>query len=129
MKTEDAKTMLAAAADSDEPVFLPPAILGSLSLEDLPLDTFVEVGTLKDGVRQIEWSGRLYSEDDQIVGEADYTWTRKYWYEPIGLEQYLDLVKRGVEIRQKIHGDVELTNFEDDGAFIQLSFAVSTRER
>src|SRR5262249_27749532 len=27
------------------------------------------------------------------------------------------------------HGDVELTNFEDDGAFIQLSFAVSTRER
>lgn len=128
MKTEDAKTMLAAGADSDEPVFLPPGILGSLTSADLPPDTFVEVGTIKDGVRHIEWSGRLYCEDGQIVGEADYTWTRKYWYEPIGLEQYLDLVKRGVEIRQKTHGDVELTNFEDDGAFIQLSFTVSTRE-
>jgi hypothetical protein len=128
MKTEDAKTMLAAGAVSDEPVFLPPAILGSLTSADLPPDTFVEVGTIKDGVRHIEWGGRLYCEDDQIVGEADYTWTRKYWYEPIGLEQYLDLVKRGVEIRQKTHGDVELTNFEDDGAFIQLSFSVSTRE-
>lgn len=129
MKAEDAKTMLANGADSDEPVFLPAAILSSLTIEDLPPDTFVEVGVSKEGIKHIEWSGRLYCEDGKVVGEADYTWTRKYWYEPIGLEQYLDLVKRSVEVRQKSHGDVGLTNFEDDGAFIQLSFEISTDEK
>lgn len=129
MKIDVAKTMLANGEGLDEPVFLPPAILNSLTVDDFAPDTFVEVGILKNSVKHIEWPGRLYCKNGQIVGEADYTWTRKYWYEPIGLEQYLDLVKRGVEIRQKTHGDVELTNFEDDGAFIQLSFAVSTGEK
>jgi hypothetical protein len=129
MDEDAAKAMLADGAGTEEPVFLPPAILHKLTLEDLPPDTFVEVGVPKDGVMHIEWSGRLYREGDQIMGEADYTWTRKYWYAPIGLEQYLDLVRRAVEVRQKTHGDVKLTNFDDDGAFIQLSFAVSTDEK
>lgn len=129
MEAEDAKTMLADGAGADEPVLLPQAILNKLTLDDLPPGTFVEVGVLKDGVTLIDWSGRLYREDDQILGEADYTWTRKYWYAPVGLEQYLDLVRRAVEIRQKTHGDIKLTKFEDGGAVIQLSFAVSTQEK
>jgi hypothetical protein len=129
METDAVKAVLADGAGGEEPVFLPPVILSNLTIEDLHPDTFVEVGVTKDGIKQIEWSGRLYREDDQIIGEADYTWTRKYWYAPIGLEQYLDLVRRAVEIRQRTHGDVKVTNFEDDGAFIQLSFAVSTDEK
>ena len=129
LDADAAKAMLADGAGTEEPVFLPSAILHKLTLEDLPSGIFVEIGVPRDGVMHMEWSGRLYREGDQIMGEADYTWTRKYWYAPIGLEQYLDLVRRAVEVRQKTHGDVKLTNFDDDGAFIQLSFAVSTDEK
>ena len=102
MKIDIAKTMLASGDGPEEPVFLPPAILNSLTVDDLQSDTFIEVGTVKDGVKYIEWRGRLYCENGQVVGEADYTWTRKYWHEPIGLEQYLDLVKRGVEFDRRL---------------------------
>lgn len=34
----------------------------------------------------IEWNGRLFRDGKTISGEADYTWTRKYWYDSLGLE-------------------------------------------
>jgi hypothetical protein len=129
MTADDARSLLVAGAGEDEPVLLPPAVLPQLTLEDIPPDTFVEVGVPRDGILHVEWSGRLYREGDEIVGETDYTWTRKYWYAPIGLEQYLDLVRRGVEVRQKAHGDVTLSNFDDDGAYIHLNFTISTGEK
>jgi hypothetical protein len=88
----------------------------------------IEVGLPKDGVMHLDWSGRLFKDQDQIKGEADYTWTRKYWYSPIGLEHYLDLVRRAVELRNRVHNDVEITNYDDDGACIQMTFVVSTGE-
>lgn len=129
MKADEAKALLSSAEGDEAPVFLPPGVLSKLTVDDLPDDTFIEVGVPKDGVMHVEWSGRLYREAAQIVGEADYTWTRKYWYAPIGLEQYLDLVRRAVEVRQNTHGDVRLSHFEDDGAYIQLSFAVQSGEK
>ncbi len=129
MEADAAKVLLANEAGAEEPVFLPPAVLPKLTLDDLPANTFVEIGVPKDGVMHVEWSGRLYRKDEQVAGEADYTWTRKYWYAPIGLEQYLDLVRRAVEVRHKTHGDVSLTNFDDDGAYIQFSFAIETGEK
>jgi hypothetical protein len=129
MEANEARALLADAEGDEDPVFLPPAVLPKLTVDDLPDNTFVEVGVPKDEVRNVEWNGRLYREGNQIVGEAEYTWTRKYWYAPIGLEQYLDLVRRAVEVRQKTHGDVSLSHFDDDGAYIHLSFAVQTGEK
>jgi hypothetical protein len=128
MDVDTAKALIAEGEGDEQPVCLPPTVLEKLSVDDLPANTSVEVGVEKHGVMHVEWSGRLFREGTAIAGEADYTWTRKYWYAPIGLEQYLDLVRRAVEIRKKTHGDVELTQYEDDGAYVHLSFAVSTRE-
>jgi hypothetical protein len=128
MEVDTAKSLLANGEDSEAPVFLPPGVLPKLTVDDLPLDTFIEIGVPKDGVMHVEWRGRLYREGEQIVGEADYTWTRKYWYAAVGIEPYLDLVRRAVEVRQKTHGDVSLTNYDDDGAYIHLSFAVASGE-
>jgi hypothetical protein len=128
MDAAAAKKLLAAGEGDDQPVFLPPSVLEKLSADDILPDTTVEVGIQKEGVMHLEWSGRLYREGATISGEADYTWTRKYWYAPIGLEQYLDLVRRAVEVRKQTHGDVELTHYDDDGAYVQLTFAISTKE-
>jgi hypothetical protein len=127
VKVDAAKKMLA-KADGEEPVLLAPSVLDKLMIDDLPRDVSVEVGVPRDGVMHIDWNGRLYRDGNTISGEADYTWTRKYWYAPIGLEQHLDLVRRAVEVRKKTHGDVELTQYNDDGAYIHLSFSVGTKE-
>jgi len=129
MEVDVAKTLLAASAGGEDPVFLPSLILSKLTVEDFPSDVFVEVGVQKDGMMHLDWNGRLYREGEQIIGEADYSWTRKYWYAPIGLEQYLDLIRRAVETRNKTHGDVSLSHYEDDGAYIHLSFVVRTGEK
>src|SRR5436309_2446841 len=38
------------------------------------------------------------------------------------------LSRRAVEVRQKTHGDVSSINYDDDGAYIHLSFSVATSE-
>ncbi|MEH2178964.1 hypothetical protein [Nostoc sp.] len=125
MDVAEAKALLR-DANEDEPVFLPSSILDKITLVDIPNEVAIEVGLLKDGIIHHDWSGRLFKDQDQIKGEADYTWTRKYWYSAIGLEHYLDLVRRAVEVRNRVHGDVNITHYDDDGAYIQMTFVVST---
>ncbi|AFZ17943.1 hypothetical protein [Allocoleopsis franciscana] len=115
MDVAEAKARLEAAYE-DEAVFLPPSVLNKITLDDIPNQVMIEVGLPKDGVMHLDWSGRLFKDQDQIKGEADYTWTRKYWYSPIGLEHYLDLIRRAVELRNRVHNDVEITNYDDDGS-------------
>lgn len=88
----------------------------------------MQVGEIDGNVHRMAWSGTLYRRVNVLVGEADHTWTRKYWYSPVGLEQYLDLVRRAVEARQKSCGDAEVTYQDDDGAYVALRFEISTSE-
>jgi hypothetical protein len=128
MKIEEARRILANANDEDDAVDLPPAVLPRLSVDDMPDGASLRVGVLKDGVVHLDWTGLLRREGRAFVGEADHTWTRKYWYAPLGLEQYLDLVRRAVETRHRVKGDVEFTDYDDDGAYVSLRFRISTTE-
>jgi Restriction endonuclease len=128
MKIEDARVLLKDFNDDDGPLTPPASILTKLSVNDMPEGAAFQVGTLKDGVIHLEWNGTFRREGASVFGEADHTWTRKYWYDPVGLEQYLDLVRRAVELRSRIHGDVSLTNYDDDGAYVSLTFRIDTVE-
>ena len=127
MTPDEAKRLLASSAGAEDPVFLPPEVLGGISLDDVPKDTPIEIGRRKGIVHELEWNGRFVKKADTFVGEADYTWTRKYWYSPLGLEQYLDLVRRAAEVRRQTCGDVLLLQYDDDGAFIHMGIAVTTQ--
>lgn len=115
-------------ADGDEPAVLAAKVLSKLNVNDIPDGCGFQVGTVKEHVHKLAWNGALYRRARKLVGEADHTWTRKYWYSPIGLEQYLDLVRRAVEARQKACGDVAVTYQDDDGAYVALRFERSTSE-
>lgn len=39
------------------------------------------------------------------------------------------MVRRAVELRNRVHNDVEITNYDDDGAYIQMTFVVSTGKK
>lgn len=127
MKAKDARQILK-GAEIDEPSFLPPAVLKDLNIDDIQDGCGVQIGEIDGNVHRMAWSGTLYRRANVLVGEADHTWTRKYWYSPVGLEQYLDLVRRAVEARQKSCGDAEVTYQDDDGAYVALRFEISTSE-
>ncbi len=128
MDAVQARNRLHEAIGEDEPVDLPSCVLPQLTQDDLPKGVSIQVGTMRDGCLHLDWSGRLYKEDIAIIGEADHTWTRKYWYAPLGLEQYLDLVRRAVETRHRTHGDVDVTHHDDDGAYVHLTFSIRTTD-
>jgi hypothetical protein len=129
MNVKQAQAILTGAEGSEDPVFLSSSVLRELTIDDLPEGVAIEIGTEKDNVFHLEWEGRLYRDGDCVVAEAEYTNTRKYWYAPLGLEQYMDLLRRAVETRQRVHGDVQLGQYEDDGAYIHLHFTIPTAER
>lgn len=124
MTPETAKLALQNAVYDDQPALLTPAVLKKLTIQDVPEGANFEVGTLKKEVIRLAWNGSFSVENGKLFGEADHTWTRKYWYSPLGLEQYLDLVRRAVEVRQRVHGDVSLIDHDDDGAYIHLRYRI-----
>ena len=128
MKADEARRILSGAEGEEEPADLPPSVLSKLTIGDVPKGASFKIGTFKEGVLHLDWNGTFYRKGDVLFAEADHTWTRKYWYSPLGLEQYLDLVRRAVEIRNRVKGDVELTNYDDDGAYIALQFKIDTTE-
>ena len=127
MKIDEARRLLARAHD-DEAVVLPPSVLSKLTIQDVPDGATLQVGTEGDNVVHLDWNGTLGREGSRLFGEADHTWTRKYWYAPLGLEYCLDLIRRAVETRHRVRGDVELTSHDDDGAYIILTFRIRTDE-
>jgi len=128
MKVEDVRKLLAEAVDDEEPVVIPTSILAKLELNDIPEGVSFQIGTPKDGVIHLDWEGRFYRRGATIEAEAEHIWTRKYWYAPLGLEQYMDLVRRAVETRHRLREDVELSHWDDDGAYIQLLYVINTGE-
>jgi len=128
MKVEDARRLLAEAVDNEEPVVIPTSILAQLKLDDIPEGVSFQIGTLKDRIIHLDWEGRLYRRGAILEAEAEHIWTRKYWYAPLGLEQYMDLVRRAVETRQRLRKDVELSHWDDDGAYIHLLYVIKTGE-
>lgn len=127
MDVEEARKVLAEVSpDDDDFVVIPVSVLSKFTKDDMPDGGSFQLGTLKDGVYHLDWEGRLRRSGDRIVGQAEFSWTRKYWYAPVGLEQYMDLVRRAVETRHRVKGDVELAHYDDDGAYIHLSYLVQT---
>jgi hypothetical protein len=112
MNVREARRRLRNAVEDDEPIGLPLSVLGELTRADMPEGASIKDGTMRDRCLHLDWNGRLYKDGNSIIGEADHTWTRKYWYSPLGLEQYLDLVRRAVETRQRTHGDVAVTHHD-----------------
>lgn len=128
MKLAEAQRLLADASEDTDPVTIPSSVFPQLRLEDIPDGAGFQIGKENKLVIELEWEGRMFRQGGTIEGEAERLYTRKYWYSPLGLEQYMDLVRRAVETRHRLRGDVTLTQYEDDGAYIHLSFTIKTGE-
>lgn len=113
----------------EEPVFLSPAEIAGLKADDLPRQTRIQVGVVKNAVHNIEIEGTLTRGTKSPI-QIDMTpsWYRKYWPLPLGMGQYVDLVRRAIETRARTRGDVELGHFDsDDDVWIHLHYMIHAR--
>lgn len=118
------REFLEASVGDEEPMFLSPADLELLLVGDVPEKVAISVGLLKDGVHHIDWDGELRIEDGAVVARVQHLNTRKYWYSPVGLLHYMDLVRRSIETRARTIGDVAFGELDDDGAYVNLHYEV-----
>jgi hypothetical protein len=123
--SEEIRTLIENQHDLEEPIYLAPADLKKIKVSEVPDETRIGVGRLdSDSVIHVEWDGQLVWLNGELSAEVDNSWTRKYWYMPINLEHYLDLVRRAVENRESLRGDVHIIHSDDDGAYVQLAYQI-----
>ncbi len=114
--------MLQDVIGNEEPLLLPPSDLALLTANDLPEDTKLSVGEIKDNTMHIEWDGHFFKEGRILKAYCQYVFTRKFWDAPLGMPHYFDLIKRSIETREKTKKDVRFLEWDDDGAYIHLSY-------
>jgi Restriction endonuclease len=138
MTLEDVKRRLAETAaryqddeddrenDDGEPEFLSPDEIEGLKATDLPAGVHVQVGRLHDAVHRVEFDGTLTrGTKTPIRVEMTPSWYRKYWPLPLGMGPYVDLVRRAIETRQRVRGDVDLGDLDsDDDIWIHLTYTI-----
>lgn len=109
-------------------------ILSRSDLDSLEVADFTNgaefIGQFKDKVHHIELDGCLTKGTTtplQLeVRESHY---QKFWSAPVGMWHYLDLVRRAIETRQRIRGDVILGDFDDsDDPWVHLSYTILLKQ-
>jgi len=115
---------------NDDPLMLGIAELKLLEISDVPEGATICPGErTADGTFTTEWDGVFFKEDGTFVVETRETNYRKFWYSPLNLEHYCDLLYRAVLLRQKRQKDVEAMEMADDGAFITLVYRIFPKSK
>lgn len=113
-------------SEGDDKVIIPISVLKGESIEDWPSNTTIEICDAADGNAIILHNTpttitKLNSGEIQI--EFDETITRKYWDAPIGLKLWMETKRDIIAERGSQVGDVSVDSYEDDGAWISLTYS------
>lgn len=109
----------------DEPVDLLVDQLKNINCKDIPDNSFFTVySTSDEGYNVEEVEGQFVVKDKTIEVLMFLNWYRKFWSGVLGMPQYMDLLKRHIEFREKEAKDVSFTSFEDEGAWCHLHYTI-----
>lgn len=113
-------------SDDGETWFLPKGLIRGLAVNDLPENVVFEIcDRIENSVVMLDTIPiRLQKVGDNRVwlGFED-SGTRKYWDGAVGFKPYMEAKKAIVEERASEVGDVSFDDYEDDGAWIHLSYS------
>ncbi len=109
----------------DEPAEIHIDHLKEINLKDIPNNSFFTVySTSKDGHNIEEIEGQFVIKDKKVEVLMFLNWYRKWWSGVLGMPQYMDLLKRHIELREKEFKDVSFTSFEDEGDWCHLHYSI-----
>src|SRR5258708_2777666 len=105
---------------------LPKGLIGETAVNDLPEDEAFETCTShEDGVIMIDTVPIQIQRigDRRVRIEFNDSGTRKYWDGKVGFSTYMEAKKAIIEERVVEIHDLTLESYEDDGAWIHLTYS------
>ena len=126
-RLQAARPMPGEGYDWPDPVLLTEEELGELETENIPPGVSIEVGyEHPKGYSVLTSPVRLVCDPKgQFYGEVEESFYRKYFVAPIGLTEYVQLIRAAVEYREQASDDARLLDLDDsDEAWIHLTVAI-----
>jgi hypothetical protein len=111
--------------DDGESIYLPPEVLQEISVDELPVGVFVEVGVRHGDVMEIAWNGKLARlVDGELRTFIRHEIYPKWWPEAVGPRFYLDLLHRCVMSKKGTTAGLVVEDLDDsDDAMICLEYS------
>jgi hypothetical protein len=112
--------------DDGETWFLPKGSIGDLTVNDLPESAAFEICSLVENEVIMMDTIPIRVQrvgNGRVLLMFEDSGTRKYWDGKIGFKSYMEAKRQIVEERAAEVGDVRLEHYEDDGAWIHLSYS------
>lgn len=113
-------------SDDGETWFLPKGLIGETAVNDLPPEAIFEICQgIEDSVIMFD-SIPVHLQrmgDSRVRLEFEDSGTRKYWDGTVGFKHYMEAKKAIIEERAAEVQDVVLEAYDDDGAWIHLSYS------
>lgn len=113
-------------SDDGETWYLPKGLIGDVPVNQLPEMAVFEIcDRVEDSVIMMETIPIRVQRigDNRVRLEFEDSGTRKYWDGTVGFKTYMETKKGIVEDRVAQLGDIALTGYEDDGAWIHLAYS------
>ena len=113
-------------SDDGETWYLPKGLIGDSPVSQLPEAAVFEIcDRIEDSVIMMDTIPIRVQRvgGNRIQLEFEDAGTRKYWDGSIGFKTYMETKKGIVEERAAQVGDIALTGYEDDGAWIHLRYS------
>ena len=113
-------------SDDGETWFLPKGLIGEMAVNELPPEAIFEICQgIEDSVIMFD-SIPVHLQrmgDSRVRLEFEDSGTRKYWDGTVGFKHYMEAKKAVIEERAAEVQDVVLETYDDDGAWIRLSYS------
>ena len=113
-------------SDDGETWYLPKGLVGDEIVNHLPNDAIFEICSRVESEMIVLDTIPIHIQkiaDNKIKVNFEDSGTRKYWDGTIGFKPYMEAKKAIIEERSAELGDVSLDHYEDDGAWIHLSYS------
>ncbi len=113
-------------SDDGETWYLPKGLIGEALVNQLPETVVFEIcERIEDSIIMMDTIPIRVQRigDNRVRLDFEDSGTRKYWDGTIGFKAYMEAKKGIVEERATQVGDIALTGYEDDGAWIHLTYS------
>ena len=116
--------------EGDDKFIVPIAVLTKQEIKEFPKNCFIEIcDSCNDNIIMTHNAPATISVGDDGVYDVEFyeCITRKYWDAPVGLKLYMETKRDIIQERNREIGDVNLDDYDDDGAYIHISYSFKAK--
>ena len=124
MNRKDALALLEAAKEGSDAIILSEDALEFVEVGDIPEGVEIEVGEEKENISFPGFEGGFFVRNNTLFATCRNMWPHKFWDRALGILLYFELLRKSVEARSRVRGDVKFIELMNEDAWIELRYEV-----